>query len=150
MKLFLNRLICILLIMIGIVLFYNYNSDNNNSELYYDNFKHTSNVILSDIDGYNFDYSATLDKVGDYYEIAFDVINPTSYDMEISELDLHKDDKYISYRLAYEDGSLVNEGDIIKRGESKTLKYKVLYENQVLEDNYYFDSSFNINYNQHF
>ena len=126
MKLFLNRLICILFIMIGIVLAANYHSDNDQKELYYDNFKHTSNVILSSVDGFN------------------------SYDMEISKLDLHKDDKYISYRLAYEDGGLVNIGDVIKKGESKTLKYIVLYENQVLEDDYHFDSSFNINYGQHF
>lgn len=150
MKLFLNRLIGVLFVMIGIVLAANYHSDNDQKELYYDNFKHTSNVILSGVDGYNFDYSATLNKVGDYYEIDFDVINPTSYDMEISKLDLHKDDKYISYRLAYEDGGLVNIGDVIKKGESKTLKYIVLYENQVLEDDYHFDSSFNINYGQHF
>lgn len=150
MKLFLNRLIGVLFVMIGIVMVFNYHLDNDKNELYYDNFKHTSNVILSGVDGYNFDYSATLNKVGDYYEIVFDVINPTSYDMEISQLDLHKDDKYISYRLAYDDGSLVNIGDVIKKGESKTLKYVVLYENQVLEDNYYFDSSFNINYDQHF
>ena len=49
-----------------------------------------------------------------------------------------------------EDGGLVNIGDVIKKGESKTLKYIVLYENQVLEDDYHFDSSFNINYGQHF
>ena len=150
MKSFLNRLIGILLIMIGIIITFNYLSDNKMNELYYDNFKYTSNVILSGINGFNFDYSVTLNYVGDYYEIDFDVINPTGYDMEIDELYLHKDDNYISYRLTYDDGDLVNKGDVIKKGESKTLRYIVFYKNRVLEENYNFDSSFNINYKQHF
>ena len=98
----------------------------------------------------NFNYSATLNDVGDYYEIDFDVVNPTEYDMEIDELDLNDDDKYINYSLIYENGDLVNIGDVIKNGESKTFKYIVFYENKVLEDNYDFDTSFNINYKQHF
>ena len=150
MKSFLNRLIGILLIMIGIIITFNYLSDNKMNELYYDNFKYTSNVILSGIDGFNFNYSATLNDVGDYYEIDFDVVNPTGYDMEIDELDLNDDDKYINYSLIYENGDLVNIGDVIKNGESKTFKYIVFYENKVLEDNYDFDTSFNINYKQHF
>ena len=119
-------------------------------ELYYDNFKYTSNVILSGINGFNFDYSVTLNDVGDYYEIDFDVINTTAYDMEIDTLDINKDDQYITYRLSYESGDLVNEGDVIKTGESKTLRYIVFYQNEILKDNYNFDSSFNINYKQYF
>lgn len=150
MKIFLNRLIGIIFIMIGIIVIFNFHLDNNMNELYYDNFKYTSNVILSGIDGFNFNYSATLNDVGDYYEIDFDVVNPTGYDMEIEELDLNDDDKYINYSLIYENGDLVNIGDVIKNGESKTFKYIVFYENKVLEDNYDFDTSFNINYKQHF
>ena len=150
MKCFINRLFGVLLIMIGIILIYNYYSDNNHNELYYDNFKYTSNVVLGAIDGYNFDYSATLNDVGDYYEIDFDVINTTAYDMEIDTLDINKDDQYITYRLSYESGDLVNEGDVIKTGESKTLRYIVFYQNEILKDNYNFDSSFNINYKQYF
>lgn len=145
----LNRILFILLIMISIVISFNNKSDKNN-EIYYDNFKHTNNINLSNIDGTNFDYSATLNEVGDYYEIDFDVINPTPYDIEIDQLDIHKDDNYIQYRLAYQDGELVNEGDTIKNGETKTLRYIVLYKNEVLIDNYDFDSSFNINYKQTF
>lgn len=150
MKIFLNRLIGIIFIMIGIIVIFNFHLDNNMNELYYDNFKYTSNVILSGIDGFNFNYSATLNDVGDYYEIDFDVVNPTGYDMEIDELDFNDDDKYINYSLIYENGDLVNIGDVIKNGESKTFKYIVFYENKVLEDNYDFDTSFNINYKQHF
>lgn len=150
MKIFLNRLIGIIFIMIGIIVIFNFHLDSNMNELYYDNFKYTSNVILSGIDGFNFNYSATLNDVGDYYEIDFDVVNPTGYDMEIDKLDLNDDDKYINYSLIYENGDLVNIGDVIKNGESKTFKYIVFYENKVLEDNYDFDTSFNINYKQHF
>ena len=150
MKIFLNRLIGIIFIMIGIIVIFNFHLDSNMNELYYDNFKYTSNVILSGIDGFNFNYSATLNDVGDYYEIDFDVVNPTGYDMEIDELDFNDDDKYINYSLIYENGDLVNIGDVIKNGESKTFKYIVFYENKVLEDNYDFDTSFNINYKQHF
>ena len=68
MKIFLNRLIGIIFIMIGIIVIFNFHLDSNMNELYYDNFKYTSNVILSGIDGFNFNYSATLNDVGDYYE----------------------------------------------------------------------------------
>ena len=150
MRRFIDRLILLLIIMISITLLANYNLGNNKNEIYYDNFRHTNNVELSEVDGFDFDYSATLENVGDYYEIDFDVVNTTDFDIEIDELDIHEDDQYVQYRLAYEDGDLVNVGDKIKNGESKTLRYIVLYKSIVLDEDYHFDSSFNINYKQTF
>ena len=101
---------------------------NNKKGVYYDNFNYTDNVILEEVDGTNIDYNAQLTTVGDY-------IFPN-------------DDKYIEYKLTYADGKAINTGDILKQGENKRIKYRVLYKNQVNEDNYQFDSSFSIGYEQ--
>ena len=37
---------------------------------------------------------------------------------------------------------------LLKKGENKRLKYKVLYKNLINSDNYQFDSSFGLNYEQ--
>ena len=120
----------------------------NNKGVYYDNFKYTDNVIFNGSDGLNIDYTANLNRVGDYYEIAFDVINDSSVDVEISDCSYHDDDSYIDYELTYSDGKAIHEGDILKQGEKKQLKYRVLYKKQIEEDNYQFDSSFSLGYEQ--
>ena len=121
---------------------------NNKKGVYYDNFNYTDNVILEEVDGTNIDYNAQLTTVGDYYEITFDVINDSNIDVEISDCIFPNDDKYIEYKLTYADGKAINTGDILKQGENKRIKYRVLYKNQVNEDNYQFDSSFSIGYEQ--
>ena len=120
----------------------------NNKGVYYDNFKYTDNVIFNGSDGLNIDYTANLNRVGDYYEIAFDVINDSIVDVEISDCSYHDDDSYIDYELTYSDGKAIHEGDILKQGEKKQLKYRVLYKKQIEEDNYQFDSSFSLGYEQ--
>lgn len=121
---------------------------NNKKGVYYDNFNYTNNVILEEVDGTNIDYNAQLNTVGDYYEITFDVINDSNIDVKISDCIFPNDDKYIEYRLTYADGERINTRDILKQGENKRIKYRVLYKNQVNEDNYQFDSSFSIGYEQ--
>ena len=39
-------------------------------------------------------------------------------------------------------------GDIIKKGESVRVKYKVLYKDYIIGDNYNLDTSFSILYEQ--
>ena len=138
------------ILFIGGILFNNFNSDTNalNKGVYYDNVKYTDNVTFNKVDGLNIDYSAELGVPGDYYELEFDVVNSTKYNIEIADLIYNDDDNYITYELSYANGNEIKNGDIIKAGEFKKLKYKVSYVNPVKEDNYTFDTSFFIQYEQ--
>ena len=143
---YLNSLVILIPLVFGIV--DSKLSEANHQGIYYDNFNYTDNVIFKGSTGQNIDYTAQLTNVGDYYEISFDVINDSSVDVKISNCVYHQDDPYINYQLTYEDGKSINEGDILKQGESKTVKYRVLYKNQIVEDSYQFDTSFSIGYEQ--
>lgn len=123
-------------------------SGDINKGIYYDNIDYTDNVEFKSIDGVNLDYSAFLSYPGDYYELNFDVVNSTSYNMGITDCIYNEDDDYIDYELTYEDGTQINSGDIIKKGESIRVKYKVLYKKYINDDNYIIDNSFSILYEQ--
>ena len=116
--------------------------------IYYDNIDYTDNVTFNSVDGTSIDYSAQLTKPGDYYEVMFDVVNSTSYDVEIADHIYNKDDDYIEYRLTYDNGKTINNGDVIKSGETRRIKYRVYYKDYILDNNYSFDSSFYIYYEQ--
>lgn len=129
--------------------YHNINADDNiNNGIYYDNVSYTDNVVFNNVDGVNFDYSANLIRPGDYYELYFDVVNSTNYNIAITDCIYNYDDEYIKYELTYADGSVINIGDTIKKGESIRIKYKVLYKKYVVEDDYVFDTSFSILYEQ--
>ena len=141
-------------ILLGVLLFltigYNVFSTENtvNKGIYYDNFNYTDNVVLNSVDGTNLNFSGKLCNPGDYYELSFDVVNSTNTDVKITDLIKQNNDKYINYQLTYKDGSIIKAGDILKKGEVRGINYKVFYKNPIIEDNYSFDSSFNINYEQ--
>lgn len=137
-------------LFVGGLLFNTFTSDTNalNKGVYYDNVNYTDNVVFNNVDGLKIDYSAELHNPGDYYELNFDVVNSTKYDVEIADYMFNESDNYITYELSYADGSKIKQGDIIKAGESKGLKYKVSYVNPIIEDNYTFDTSFSIQYEQ--
>ena len=129
--------------------YHNINADDNiNNEIYYDNVSYTDNVVFKSVDGVNLLYSANLIQPGDYYELYFDVVNSTNYNIAITDCVYNSDDEYIKYELTYEDGNKINIGDIIKKGESIRLKYKVLYKKYVTKVDYVFDTSFSILYEQ--
>lgn len=138
------------ILFIGGILFNNFTTDTNalNKGVYYDNVKYTDNVIFNKVDGLNIDYEAMLNKPGDFYELNFDVVNSTKYDIEIADYIYNESDEYITYELSYADGTKIKNGDIIKAGENKKLKYKVSYVNPIVEKNYTFDTSFSIQYEQ--
>lgn len=116
--------------------------------VYYDNITYSDNVTFNGVDGTNLDYSAEFNVPGDYYELSFDIVNDTKYDLEITDCILNEDDDYIGYKLTYADGKKVKVGDIIKQGTSKQVKYVVSYKEYILEENYQFDTSFYISYGQ--
>lgn len=116
--------------------------------IYYDNIDYTDNVQFNSVDGVNIDYSVQFSNPGDYYELSFDVVNSTNYNVAISDCIVNNDDDYIAYKLTYDNGNEINTGDVIKRGESVRIKYVVLYKNYINEKNYVFDTSFTVLYEQ--
>ena len=116
--------------------------------IYYDNFKYTDNVELIKAEGTDINYNDILINVGDYYEIVFDVINDSNVDIKVTDCIYNKDDSYINYELTYSNGQRINSGDIIKKGESKRIKYYVSYDKPIVEESYEVDSSFSIGYEQ--
>lgn len=120
------------------------------ADIYYDNFEYTNNVEFHKAFGQNIDYSASLENVGDFYEITFDIINKSDFDIKIVDYYCPTNDNYINYELTYNNGKKISLDDTLKQGETKRFKYKVSYVNLVTEDNYEFDSSFSIQYEQKF
>lgn len=129
--------------------YHNINADDNiNNGIYYDNIAYTDNVVFNSVDGVNLLYSANLIQPGDYYELYFDVVNSTNHSVGITDCVYNSDDEYIKYELTYEDGNKINIGDIIKKGGSVRIKYKVLYKKYIMKSDYVFDTSFSILYEQ--
>ena len=147
---YLKGALIVLLVIIGV----GYKNFNANASgdlkkgIYYDNIDYTENVEFNKVDGVNLDYSAELIKPGDYYELYFDVVNSTGYNVEITDCVYNEDDEYIDYDLVYENGEKINNGDIIKKGESVRVKYTVLYKEYIDKTDYTFDTSFSILYEQ--
>ena len=141
----------VLLIVLLVTITFGYHSLNANasdSGIYYDNIEYTDNVIFNGVDGVSIDYTANLVKPGDYYELYFDIVNPTNHNIAITDYICNSDDDYIDYELTYDNGKQIGIGDYIKKGESIRVKYKVLYKNYILEDTYVLDTSFSILYGQ--
>lgn len=147
---YLKTTLIVLLAIIGV----GYKNFNANASgdlkkgIYYDNIDYTDNVAFNNVDGVKLDYSAELVKPGDYYELYFDVVNSTGYNVEITDCVYNEDDEYIDYDLVYENGEKINTGDIIKKGESVRVKYTVLYKEYIDKQDYTFDTSFSILYEQ--
>ena len=144
-----ETIIISLLLIFGIG--YNiFNMENKTSTkgIYYDNLKYTDNVKINKVEGVDLDYNANFAKVGDYFEINFDIINDSNVDVKISDLLVNEDDQFINYKLTYNNGKKIKTGDILKKGEKKNLTYKVSYLNKIDEDNYTFDTGFNMNFEQ--
>lgn len=120
----------------------------DSNELYYDNVRYSDNVDFYGVEGTNLRYSGNLSGVGDFYELYFDVVNHTGVDVVVQDSIYHEDDSYIHYELSYEDGSIIQPGDLLKSGESKTIHYKVLYQKPIQDDSYQLDSSFSIQFEQ--
>ena len=139
-----KKLLMILVIIICIFILNARRVDSREKSLYYDNFRYTDNVEFRD----KFDYKANLVNIGDYYEITFDVVNESNNKYEVKDLLLNNNDKYFSYELVYMDNSRVNIGDKIDKNSTITMKYRVTYNNLVVDTNEDLDTSFNIEFGQ--
>ena len=126
----------------------NKNHSNVMNSIYYDNIQYTDNVTFYGVNGINLDYDAVLTTPGEFFEVSFDVVNPTDENVEIRECSYQKNDSYLEYDLFYENGEKVKVGDTLLSREKKKVVYRVYYRNRILLENYHFDSSFHIWYEQ--
>ncbi len=124
------------------------NSGSVKNKIYYDNIQYTDNVNFYGADGLKINYEGRLSNPGDYYELSFDVVNDSTTDMMISKCDYHQTDSYIEYQLSYSNGSAIKIGDVLKKGETRRLTYRVSYKNPIKSNGYEFDSSFYLGYEQ--
>ena len=143
MKNIFNSLV-IIFIIISIFFIHLDRVDSRIKDIYYDNFRYTDNVIFNK----EFDYKVNLNRVGDYYEIIFDVVNENDVDYKLSDLDLNKNNEYFSYELTYLDNSKVMIGDKLKNNSIVTLKYRVNYNKQIDLEEYEFNNKINLKYIQ--
>ena len=136
------------LLSFGAFLDYYENSNMPRKGIYYDHVEFSDNVDYHGVNGSNLDYSAELNEVGDSYYLSFDIINDTDVDMRIMDVIVPEDDAYIHYSLTYDNGEAISFGNVIPKGNAKRVRYQVFYKNRVLEEDYLFDSSFHIQYEQ--
>ena len=136
------------LLSFGAFLDYYENSNMPKKGIYYDHVEFSDNVDYHGVNGSNLDYSAELNEVGDSYYLSFDIVNDTDVDMRIMDVVVPKDDSYIHYALTYDNGEAISFGNVIPKGNAKRVRYQVFYKNRVLEEDYLFDSSFHIQYEQ--
>ena len=142
-----NKKIIIFILLITSIFLINMNRvDSRDKRLYYDNFRYTDNVKFND----NFSYSSNLEKVGDYYEIIFDVINDSNIEYEIKELSINNNDEFFNYSMTYLNNEIVNIGDKIDKNSVVTIRYRVDYKKENVNSNDEIDTSFNIEYGQLF
>ncbi len=72
---------------------------------------------------------------GDSIEYTFDIINDGTIDakLKFNPFNLKFDyyfKKHIKYSAKYLDGTDIKKGDIIKAGETKTIKVTIIYDNE--------------------
>ena len=136
------------LLSIGVLFQSSVDGKSTNQGMYYENVRGSENVDIKNVSGINLDFEASLEAVGDSFDLYFDIVNSNDVDMKIENLVLKENDSYINYLLTYQDGGIVKKGDIIKSHDSIKLHYEVKYINLIKSDNYLFDTGFSINYEQ--
>ena len=137
-----------ILLLFGVLFSLGSSYGYNAKGIYYDNVRYSDNVHFYGVEGLNISYSADLSKLGDSYELVFDVVNDSGVDVVITDCVYHEEDPYIHYELTYVDGAKIQEGDLLQKDDVKTIRYVVTYQNPVMDDEYEVDSSFHILYEQ--
>lgn len=126
--------------------------------VHFDNIEYGQNNVIANpvsIVDNTLSVAVTLTNPGDKYEFSFDIENEGSLDalirtLEMTDLsDLQK--KYVTYSLTYVNGDKIQEGDLLKGGETKKayvlVEYKKLrYEDEYPENDINLNLTMSINY----
>lgn len=82
------------------------------------------------------DYNVELTKPGDFYEFTVDVTNAGSINAKLSAIPTlggvsTEQDVYINYTVTYSDGKAIGANDKLAAGETKKLKVKVEFDENI-------------------
>lgn len=114
--------------------------------------------LPSIVDNYTITFNVGLDSPGDFYEFNVDVVNNGTIDAMINDIIIspeltEEQAKLFKYDIKYSDGVDLEKNQLLRAGETKTLK--VLFKYNEIEDyldysvdNQSFDFSITINYVQ--
>ncbi len=125
----------ILLFIILLIPFIVYGESCNQDDIVIDNFTMTdlNGSVREKVDGFaegkTINLNLNLYDVGDYAEYSFTIKNVSSSDYYFDENSLISGSNYVDYEFVYDDDS-----SVIKAGEEKNVKLKVIYKNQVPSD----------------
>ena len=85
------------------------------------------NTIPQIVDNKIILFNILLPMPGDYYAFTVDIKNNSSIDAQVDNITstilTEEQAKYLGFSLTYENGTKINKGDVIKSGETKTLKF---------------------------
>ena len=85
--------------------------------------------------GLTINYAVSLEQPGQYYEFTVQIVNSGTMDAELSAAPVlsgvsSAQDVYTNYTLVYADNNSVpRAGDLIRAGNSKTIKVRVMFDN---------------------
>ena len=105
-------------------------------------------ATINPSDNTKVNYSITLDKPGDFYEFTVDIVNAGTLPGEISLSTISGIDStyedIIIYTIEYSSGNPVQVGDILNDGDTKTVKVRT-YFNQEIDPEDLPEDDFNLN-----
>lgn len=72
-------------------------------------------------------------NIRDYYNFSVDVVNDGTLDAMIGEIDIpeltSEEENYLEIKVKYDSNSELNEYDLLKAGESRTIDFKIKFKN---------------------
>lgn len=91
-----------------------------------------------------------LAEENEYYEFTLDVSNNGTLDAKVGDinLDVKNDRNILNYSLTYLDDKNIQKNDLLRSGETKTIKLKIYYpvQKEKIYDALNLELSFNLNY----
>ncbi len=77
----------------------------------------------------NVSLQVELAKENEFYEFTLDVANKGTLDAKVSDinLDVKNDQNILNYSLTYLDDKHIEKEDLLKSGETKTIKVRIYY-----------------------
>ena len=146
MKKIKTLMVLALIIMIGTTTVYAYSNNlvkgvrnTSNLDIEYTNVISTSKngtATLDNTTGVSF--TANLEKPGDTFEFTVDMVNKSNMDAKVDQVVMteltEQQQRYLSYNVTYVDGNTITTNDVIKSGETKTLKITLDYKYDITAD----------------
>lgn len=114
-------------------------------------------VTISETDTTTINFTAQLNKPGDYYEFTVDIVNNGTINATIDSIVMLPDisnKKYLKYTATYSDGNAIAKDDLLLANTKKTINVSMRYEECESDTDYpaeltQHDINFTLNYVQY-